>query len=1088
MTYIIKKDGTKEAFDPEKIRKAIGLSAERIMFKMTPEIENKVIDKVLTIIDNREEVDVKDIHRAVELALDEAEPRVAKSYRDYRNYKISFVHIVDKVFAKEQSIKYIGDRNNANTDSALVSTKRSLIYGEFNKELFKKFDLTTEELAACKDGYIYVHDMSARRDSLNCCLSDIGNILKGGFEMGNIWYNEPKSLDVAFDVISDVILSAASNQYGGFTVPEIDKILIPYAEKSYKTYFAKYMKIISRYKEPDQEDIVTAEQDAINDVKRDFEQGWQGLEYKLNTVASSRGDYPFTTFTFGISTDRFGKMASETCLKVRMGGQGRNGNKKPVLFPKLVFLYDENLHGKDKELEYLFDIAIECSSKTMYPDYLSLSGDGYVPSMYKKYKKVISPMGCVEGKEVITYIFAGNLYVESFERMWARINSVLPDYGQYGHDDQNRIIDTNGQGLYIYNRLGSFTRVKYLIRNIQDEWLDISISNGRMLQVTTNHPFTLADGRDVYAKDLTTNDYIPIDSMQYSNNSYRIPESLAWLQGFMLCDGCYQNHSVFASIAATGEDDIKDYFIKAFQENFGMTPEAIPQERGIKGIYQDLRIYSDGNNNLSYLISYFTQLYEGVQKIHRHVPNEVFSYTEEGRYAFLAGMIDADGHINNTANGTKTHSTIIQIGSTNKELALQQMALAQSLGMNARIYPNHYSSNRPDAIRYRVEFYPNTRLINYIKCQKKINNWDGIDHNSEFPIVGRVTKITPISIRQYSYDVTTETEHFTVSGVYSHNCRAFLSPWWERGGMEPADENDEPVFVGRFNCGVVSLNFPMILAKSQEENKDFYEVLDYYLEMIRAIHKRTYDYLGEMRASTNPLQFCEGGFYGGNLKPDDKIRPLLKYSTFSYGITALNELNRLYNGKSIREDGNFPLEVMEYINNKLVEYKKEDGILYAIYGTPAESLCYTQVKQFRKKYGVIKNVSDRDYMSNSFHCHVSENITPIEKQDKEYRFWNLLNGGKIQYVKYPIAHNIKAIKDLVRRAMKMGFYEGVNLSLAFCDDCGHQELKMDVCPVCGSKNLTKIERTCGYLGYSRVKGRTRFNDGKMAEIADRVSM
>lgn len=126
----------------------------------------------------------------------------------------------------------------------------------------------------------------------------------------------------------------------------------------------------------------------------------------------------------------------------------------------------------------------------------------------------------------------------------------------------------------------------------------------------------------------------------------------------------------------------------------------------------------------------------------------------------------------------------------------------------------------------------------------------------------------------------------------------------------------------------------MILAKARKENKDFYEVLDYYLEMVRNIHKKTYDYLGEMRASTNPVGFCEGGFYGGNLNPKDKIKPLLKYATASFGITALNELQQLYNKKSLVEDNSFALEVMKYINKKIENYKQEDGNLYAIYGTP----------------------------------------------------------------------------------------------------------------------------------------------------------
>ncbi len=172
--------------------------------------------------------------------------------------------------------------------------------------------------------------------------------------------------------------------------------------------------------------------------------------------------------------------------------------------------------------------------------------------------------------------------------------------------------------------------------------------------------------------------------------------------------------------------------------------------------------------------------------------------------------------------------------------------------------------------------------------------------------------------------------------------------------MYPADEKDSPVFVGRFNVGAVSLHLPMILAKSRSESRDFYEVLDYYLEMIRRLHIRTYNYLGEMRASTNPLAYCEGGFYGGHLNPHDKIKPLLKPMTASFGITALNELQELYNGKSIAEDGKFALEVLEYINKKVSQYKEEDGYLYAIYGTPAESLCGLQVEQFRKQFGLWK--------------------------------------------------------------------------------------------------------------------------------------
>lgn len=706
MITVIKKDNTKEAFNVQKVVNAVNKSATRVMYKFSPE-ELNFICKFVTdraLETQRDEITIAEMHNIVESALEETNCSVAKSYKDYRNYKQDFVHMLDEVYVKSQSIMYIGDKENSNSDSALVSTKRSLILNELNRELYKKFFMTAEELQACRDGYIYVHDMSARRDTMNCCLFDMKSVMEGGFEMGNLWYNEPKTLAVAFDVIGDVTLAAASQQYGGFTVPSVDLLLEPYAEKTYKKQF-------ERYKSLGVSDEI-ADREAMKDVKVDMEQGFQGWEYKFNSVSSSRGDYPFITMSAGTGRGKFAKMAAITMLEVRAKGQGKKSCKKPVLFPKIVFLYDEKLHGEGCELEDVFEAGIACSQKAMYPDWLSLSGEGYVADIYQKYGEIISPMGC----------------------------------------------------------------------------------------------------------------------------------------------------------------------------------------------------------------------------------------------------------------------------------------------------------------------------------------------------------------------------------------RAFLSPWFERGGIEPADADDKPIFVGRFNIGAVSLHLPMIYAKSQQEGKDFFDVLDYYLNLIRRIHQRTYDYLGEMRASTNPLAYCEGGFLGGHLGFHDKIKPLLKAATASFGITALNELEELAGKHSITEDGSFSLKTMEFINSRIQEFKREDGHLYAIYGTPAENLCGLQVKQFRKKYGLIENVSDREYVSNSFHCHVSEDITPIQKQDIEQRFWNLFNGGKIQYVRYPIDYNKGAVKSLVRRAMKKGFYEGVNLSLAYCDNCGYQQLEMDVCPKCGSQNLTKIDRMNGYLSYSRVKGDTRLNSAKMAEIRDRRSM
>ena len=405
-----KKDGTLEQYDEQKIINACNKAARRAMITLSDEdyqiICNAVWDKLIE--NDLEETEIYEMHNVVEAVLEENYPLVAKMYKEYRNYKKDFVHMMDKVYEKSQTIRYIGDKSNANTDSALVATKRSLIYNELSSELYKKFFLTVDEKQAMKDGYIYIHDRSARLDTFNCDLMRVGLVMKDGFEMGNVWYNEPNSLDTAFDVMGDIILSTAAQQYGGFTVPEVDNILAPYAEKSYNKYKEEYLTIANElanddlttdnYTQMGLECIISGNADkyATEKVRRDFEQGWQGIEYKLNTVGSSRGDYPFVTMTLGLATDKFGKMAAITLLKVHSEGQGKKGFKRPVLFPKIVFLYDKELHGDGSKLfinSKVFNAGIDCSSKTMYPDWLSLTGEGYVPEMYKKYGRVISPMG-----------------------------------------------------------------------------------------------------------------------------------------------------------------------------------------------------------------------------------------------------------------------------------------------------------------------------------------------------------------------------------------------------------------------------------------------------------------------------------------------------------------------------------------------------------------------------------------------------------------------------------------------------------------------------------------------------------------------
>lgn len=716
---VIGKCGKIEKFQPEKIHRAIKKSAERIFVKLTEEdclsVSSWVKNHIANIATNNE-ISVEKIHNLVEKSLKEnGFNEVAESYMNYRNWRKKAALILDAVYIKNHELESSEDKSNANTDSSLVSTKRSIKYQEYSKAEYLEFFLTKEERLAYEEGFIYIHDIGARYDTYNCCLLNVGKILKNGFPLSVIDYTEPKSIDVALDVLSDIISTVAGNQYGGLTVPQIDEILIPYCEKSYIKFTKEYEELVNDV--CGSYDAKKADEYAYKKISRDIAQRLQGIEHTFNSVSSSRGDFPFITFTFGHSTNRWAKLVSEEILKVRMGGQGKPGKKVPVVFPKLVFIYDKDLHGEGKELAYLFDLAVDCNVVSQYPDFLSLDA-GYIGDVYHKWGKIVSPMGC----------------------------------------------------------------------------------------------------------------------------------------------------------------------------------------------------------------------------------------------------------------------------------------------------------------------------------------------------------------------------------------RAFLSPVFKNSGTYiPQDDNDE-FLIYRCNLGVISLNLPMIIQKAKVENKDWKEVMDYYLNISKNLSLKTIEYLKKKKASSNPLAFCEGGFDGGTLNADDTIESVLKYSTISFGYWGLNEVGLLWNGKSIYEDTQFPYEVLSYINDKKEQYKKETGVLFALYGTPGESAIPWGVRKFVDKYGEIEGITNYGYFTNSFHCCVREDITPIEKMLCEEKLWEIPTGGRIMYGKVPTLDNIQGIKDMIRLGMSKGLYYGVNQAGDYCTDCGHhfiEEKESDdtVCPNCGSKNIVKIRRMNGYLSFTRTKqGKTRYNPMKDKEISERKSM
>ncbi|MCI8655769.1 MAG: anaerobic ribonucleoside-triphosphate reductase [Clostridia bacterium] len=315
-------------------------------------------------------------------------------------------------------------------------------------------------------------------------------------------------------------------------------------------------------------------------------------------------------------------------------------------------------------------------------------------------------------------------------------------------------------------------------------------------------------------------------------------------------------------------------------------------------------------------------------------------------------------------------------------------------------------------------------------------------------------------------------------------CRSFLSPW--------KDENGNYKFEGRFNQGVVSINLPQVGIVAEGDEEKFWKELDERLELCKeALMCRHYSLIGTS-ADVSPIHWRYGAI--ARLQPGEKIDKLLKggYSTLSLGYIGVYEVTKAMKGVShtAPEGREFALRVMKHLNEAVAKWKKETGLGFALYGTPAESLCYRFARIDKEKFGNIEDITDKGYYTNSYHVDVREKIDAFSKLSFESEFQKLSTGGAISYVEIPnMAKNLTALEDLVQFIYDNIQYAEFNTKSDYCHVCGYDgEIVINdnnewECPQCGNKDHNKMNvtrRTCGYLGENF------WNAGKTQEIKSRV--
>lgn len=315
-------------------------------------------------------------------------------------------------------------------------------------------------------------------------------------------------------------------------------------------------------------------------------------------------------------------------------------------------------------------------------------------------------------------------------------------------------------------------------------------------------------------------------------------------------------------------------------------------------------------------------------------------------------------------------------------------------------------------------------------------------------------------------------------------CRSHLSPW--------KDENGNYKWYGRFNQGVISLNLPQIAIVAKGDMDLFWKMLEQRLELCKEALLVRHNMLLGTYSDVSPIHWQHGAI--ARLKPGEKIDKLLKngYSTLSLGYVGMCELvySMLGVSNTSKEGEEFALKVMNFMHDKCEEWKKETGLGFGLYGTPAENLVYRFCRLDRNRFGEIPNVTDKMYYTNSYHVHVCEEIDAFSKLKYEAQFHEISSGGCISYVEVPdMTRNLEAVESIINFIYHNIQYAEINTKPDVCYKCGYTgEIKLDenlewYCPSCGNREQGEMQvmrRTCGYIG-------TNFwNKGRTAEIGDRV--
>ena len=1056
---VLKRNGVEIDFNKEKIFNAI-MKANKsvdISDRMREDTAHEIADHIekLSIVLNRS-LSVEEIQDEVEKSIimfsnekdsGYSHPLV-NLFKAYTIYRYEHALSRAKNTTEDQLLSIINCNNeeanqeNANKNPTIIPTQRDYMAGIDSKDLLRRKVVPPIFMKHHDEGIYHIHDTDYRIQKIyNCCLINLEDMLQNGTVISGKRIDKPHLFSTACNITTQIIAQVASSQYGGQTINVYH--LVPFVDISRQ----KFMK------------EARASFDNICKV-------FPIIKFLYNKI--------------GVFHDKIDKIISDiveknTKIDINRGIQTiqyqivtlmTTNGQAPFcsLFMYLNEATDENLRR-----DYAY--VIEEILKQRIQGIKNIDGD-WVPAEFPKLLYVLQDNNIEPDHP---YFYLTKLAAE------CTASRMVPDYmseKKLKELKDGQVYGTMGCALgdeVIVYKLNSWIYVE----SFEKLWKRLAANKGLKVRPQFNqegNPNLIIDTTkrvDLEIYDTNKKDFVKVFSVNrnISKNFMKVKFSNGRFvtvtddHPFTTC----KQDVVLCKNLKPGDEILVNYgsnFTFDFNED---------------EVTENLRMFLK-SELFSYKINYNTD---------SPIPDVIYNKLRENRLDFLATVVDysclwaKDGNFDDGK---------IHLFFKNKEKAFQVLYLIQSCGVPAYIYEKEQSK-----LKYEVEFVCFEELkskLTYVPSNIKIQPLpDFIDKAIKVISVEKDDSVLNEFGVQFSYDVTTESEHFEFSGIYSHNCRSLLSLW-----KDP--ETKKYKFWGRFNKGVITINLPYValLAKEQcGDNKEtiidtFYKILDEYLEEIHQLHEIFNERLMGTTSDVAPILWQNGAI--ARLKIGEKIDKYLLggYSTCSLGYVGLSETLIALTGKDHTYNATLGLEILDHLNDKCAEWNKIKNWGYSIYGTPEESTTYKFSKALKNRFGEIPGITDKMYVTNSYHVDPKIKMDAFEKLTFESKFQEKSLGGAISYVEVPnMKNNIPAVLSLIKHIYNTMIYAELNSRFDFCRKCGAENqitLVRDSngkwiwkCKSCGNTDFNYMNvyrRTCGYIGSNET------NQGRKDEFASRA--